>query len=56
MIGMRFVAGIVVFFIPNIVRAVFSLSDALNIINGNKSCANCLLSPTDSGRCNVLED
>lgn len=54
-LGIRVLAGFIVFFIPNIIYAVFSLSDKLDIIETNdyKACANCLLSPTDSSKCNV---
>lgn len=53
--GMRILAGIVVFFIPNIIYAVFSLSDTLNIVDTSeyKTCADCLLKPSDDSVCSV---
>lgn len=54
-LGIRIISGFVVFFIPNIIYAIFGLSDALNVIEGEqyKACASCLLKPTDSSVCNV---
>lgn len=51
-LGLRVLAGFIVFFIPNIVYAVFSLSDALDIIDTSeyKTCAECVLEPS---KCNV---
>lgn len=47
-LGIRVLAGLIVFFIPNIVSLFFSLSDKLNIIETDqyKTCSNCLLKPT----------
>lgn len=58
MVGMRILAGFIVFFIPNIVGAVFTLSDALNVVNTDqyKTCANCLLHPTNKVECNIDEN
>lgn len=54
-LGIRILAGLIVFFIPNIVSLFFSLSDTLNIIETDqyKTCSNCLLKPTT---CEVTED
>lgn len=51
-LGIRILAGLIVFFVPNIVAVVFSMSDKLNIIETGqyKTCADCLLKP---GNCNV---
>lgn len=58
MVGMRILAGFIVFFIPNIVGAVFTLSDTLNVINTDqyKTCANCLLHPTNKVECEIDEN
>lgn len=47
-LGVRIFAGIFVFFIPNLVYAVFGLTEKLNVIEQDKykTCANCLLKPT----------
>ncbi len=54
-LGIRILAGLIVFFIPNIVSLVFSMSDKLNIIETGqyKTCAECLLKP---GNCNVNDN
>ena len=47
-LGIRILAGLIVFFIPNIVSVFFSMSDKLNIIETDqyKTCYNCILKPT----------
>ena len=54
-LGIRVLAGLIVFFVPNIVAVVFTLSDKLNIIETGqyKTCSNCLLKPNS---CNVNEN
>lgn len=54
-LGMRLLAGLIVFFIPNIIYAVFSLSDTLNVVDTSdyKTCAACLLDPLDDSTCGV---
>lgn len=54
-LGIRILAGLIVFFIPNIVSLFFSMSDKLNIIETGqyKTCYNCLLKPTT---CEVTEN
>ena len=54
-LGIRILAGLIVFFIPNIVSAFFSMSDKLNIIETDqyKTCYNCIMKPTS---CDVDED
>ena len=54
-LGIRILAGLIVFFIPNIVSVFFSMSDKLNIIETDqyKTCYNCLLKPTT---CDVTEN
>ena len=51
MLGIR----IVVFFVPNFIYAIFSLSDKFDIIEGDqyKTCAACLLDPTNEIDCKV---
>lgn len=46
-LGIRVLAGLLVFFVPNIVSVFFSLSDKLNIMETDqyKTCSNCLLKP-----------
>lgn len=46
-LGIRVLAGLIVFFVPNIVALIFSMSDKLNILDDSqyKTCANCLLKP-----------
>lgn len=46
-LGMRILAGLIVFFVPNIISVFFSLSDKLNIMETDqyKTCSNCLLKP-----------
>lgn len=46
-LGIRVFAGLLVFFVPNIVSVFFSLSDKLNIMETDqyKTCSNCLLKP-----------
>ena len=57
-LGFRVIAGIVVFFIPNFVNAIFSLSDQLDIINTDeyKTCAECILDPLEDNLCVLEED
>lgn len=57
-LGFRVLAGIVVFFIPNIVYAVFNLSDKLEVINTDeyKTCAECILDPLEDNLCILEED
>lgn len=54
-LGIRILTGLIVFFIPNIVYALFSVSDKLGVINTSdyKECANCLLEPTNNSKCHV---
>ncbi len=54
-LGIRILAGLIVFFVPNIVAVVFSMSDKLNIIETGqyKTCADCLLKP---GNCNISDN
>lgn len=54
-LGIRILAGLIVFFIPNIVSVFFSMSDTLNIIETDqyKTCYNCIMKPTS---CDVVED
>lgn len=54
-LGIRILAGLLVFFVPNIVAVVFSMSDKLNIIETGqyKTCADCLLKP---GNCGVNDN
>ena len=54
-LGIRILAGLIVFFIPNLVSLVFSMSDKLNIIETGqyKTCAECLLKP---GNCAVNDN
>lgn len=54
-LGIRILAGLIVFFIPNIVSVFFSMSDTLNIIETDqyKTCYNCLLKPAS---CSVSSD
>ena len=54
-LGIRILAGLIVFFVPNIVAVVFSMSDKLNIIETGqyKTCADCLLKP---GNCDVNDN
>ncbi len=54
-LGIRILAGLIVFFVPNIVAVVFSMSDKLNIIETGQyqTCADCLLKPSS---CSVVED
>lgn len=54
-LGIRILAGLLVFFVPNIVAVVFSMSDKLNIIETGqyKTCADCLLKP---GNCDVNDN
>ena len=54
---MRVIAGFVIFFIPNLINAVFSLSDTLNIIEDDQflTCSECVLEPTKNGRCTVAD-
>lgn len=56
-LGIRIFTGIFVFFIPNLVYAVFGLTEKLNVIEQDKykTCANCLLKPT-SAECQIEED
>lgn len=56
-LGIRVVAGIIVFFIPNFVNALFGISDKLNIIETAqfKTCASCLLDPTNEVSCSVID-
>jgi len=44
---MRIVTGVLVFFIPTIIEAIFNMSDRLNIIETDeyKMCSSCLFSP-----------
>ena len=55
-LGIRIFTGIFVFFIPNLVYAVFGLTEKLNVIEQDKykTCANCLLKPT-SAECQIEE-
>lgn len=45
----RIVSGLIVFFIPSIIYAIFSLSDKLDVVDTSQyqTCANCLLKPTE---------
>lgn len=54
-LGIRILAGLIVFFVPNIVAVVFSMSDKLNIIETGqyKTCSDCLLKPNN---CNVSDN
>lgn len=56
-LGFRILAGMVVFFIPNIIYAVFGLSDRLNIIDTEEYnvCATCVLDPLNEEVCSVTE-
>ena len=49
----RIVAGLIVFFIPNIINAAFSLSDRFGIIEDDKyaTCRSCVLDPTNEAGC-----
>ena len=51
MLIIRIVTGLIVFFIPNLVSAIFTLSDKLNIVDTDeyKTCASCVLDPLGSG-------
>lgn len=46
-LGIRVITGLVIFLIPNIVDAAFSISDKLNIIETSqyKKCSKCILNP-----------
>ena len=57
-LGIRVVTGIMVFFIPNFIYAIFSLSDKLNIIETEQynTCATCLLDPTNNEICALEEN
>ncbi len=47
---MRLIIGIVVFFVPSIVRAVFGLVDNYNEVKGPANvCINCVTSPSTCG-------
>ena len=54
-LGIRILAGLIVFFVPNIVAVVFSMSDKLNIIETGqyKTCSDCLLKPNN---CNISDN
>lgn len=56
-LGIRVIAGFVVFFVPNIVNVAFSLSDKLNIMDTDQyqTCASCLLDPTNDQLCSIEE-
>ena len=53
--GIRVVTGMFIFFVPTIVRAIFTMSDKLDIIEGNDylTCSECLLDPTENSRCTI---
>ncbi len=57
-LGVRLFAGLFVFFIPNLVYAVFGLSEKLNLIEQDKykTCVSCLLDPSNATSCSVSED
>ena len=48
MVLIRVLIGMFVFFIPNLVNAIFTLSDRLNVIEGEQyqACATCILNPS----------
>lgn len=54
-LGIRIIAGIIVFFIPTFINAFFQISDTLNVIETDqfKTCASCLLEPTNDTKCSV---
>lgn len=54
----RIVAGLIVFFIPNIINAAFSLSDRFGIIEDDKyaTCRSCVLDPTNEAGCNTTSN
>lgn len=54
----RILAGLVVFFIPNIINAVFSLSDRFGIIEDDKyaTCRSCVLEPTNEAGCETSKN
>lgn len=51
----RIVCGLIIFFLPNFINAIFTISDRLNIIEDEqyKTCADCILKPGDNSRCRV---
>lgn len=51
----RVVTGLMVFFVPNIVNAAFSLSNKFGIIEDDKyaTCRSCVLNPTNNSTCNT---
>lgn len=53
----RIVTGIVIFFIPTIVYALFNLSSSLNIVSDQKykACVDCLLDPNNNTKCKIEE-
>lgn len=54
----RILAGLVVFFIPNIINSVFSLSNKFNIIEDDKyaTCRSCVLDPTNEAGCETTSE
>ena len=56
-LGVRILAGLIVFFVPNMVYAVFSLSDTLNVVDTTdyQACANCIFDPTNENLCSITE-
>ena len=55
----RFIAAVVIFFIPTIVSAIFNTFTNMNLENdGVKKCVNCLLNVTgqEEGYCKTPDD
>lgn len=49
-LAMRAIAGILIFFIPNLVAAIFTMVDAFNEVKGEyDKCAVCIKSPSKCG-------
>ena len=57
-IMIRVVAGIIIFFVPNFINAIFGLSNVLNIMEDDQflTCSECVLEPTKDFRCVLEED
>lgn len=55
-LAMRAVAAIVIFFIPTLIKFAFSIVNGFQddpaVRNNYNRCADCLTSPTNSGKCN----